>query len=194
MDERKVRLANSGESTKVIDTVVLAFAADPFVRWFFPGAQQYLANMRDFAGAFGGDAFRNDGVFCTEDVAGAALWFRPGIHPDESAVMAVVERSVSSELRSDLIGVLEAMSGYHPEGRHWYLPIIGVDPTCHNRGYGGALMAHVLERVDEEHVPAYLESSNPRNVSLYQRHGFEVTGTIQVGSSPSVVPMVRAAR
>ena len=55
-------------------------------------------------------------------------------------------------------------------------------------------MAHVVERVDEEHVPAYLESGNPRNVSLYQRHGFEVAATIQVGSSPSVVPVIREAR
>lgn len=57
MDKVKVRLAKGGEAAKVIDTVVLAFAADPFVRWFFPGAQQYLANMRDFAGAFGETRF-----------------------------------------------------------------------------------------------------------------------------------------
>jgi ribosomal protein S18 acetylase RimI-like enzyme len=55
-------------------------------------------------------------------------------------------------------------------------------------------MTQVLKRVDAEHVPAYLESSNPRNISLYRRHGFEVVTTIQLGSSPTVVPMVRPAR
>jgi hypothetical protein len=39
-----------------------------------------------------------------------------------------------------------------------------------------------------------LESSNPANIPLYERHGFSVLGTIQVGSSPSVFPMLRSAR
>jgi hypothetical protein len=43
-------------------------------------------------------------------------------------------------------------------------------------------------------VPAYLESTNPRNVSFYRRHGFEVLGTIQVGSSPPLIPMLRPPR
>jgi len=56
------------------------------------------------------------------------------------------------------------------------------------------LMKTALERVDAEGLPAYLESSNARNVSLYERHGFEVIGEIQHGSSPSMLPMYRAAR
>ena len=31
---------------------------------------------------------------------------------------------------------------------------------------------------------AYLESSNPKNMSLYERHGFESMGRIQIGDSP----------
>jgi hypothetical protein len=55
-------------------------------------------------------------------------------------------------------------------------------------------MTHALERIDRDRLPAYLESSNPRNISLYRRHGFEELGTIQVGSSPPIVPMLRHAR
>jgi ribosomal protein S18 acetylase RimI-like enzyme len=55
-------------------------------------------------------------------------------------------------------------------------------------------MEHALSRCDAEGLPAYLESSNPRNIPLYQRHGFEILGKIQVGSSPPVVPMLRAPR
>jgi ribosomal protein S18 acetylase RimI-like enzyme len=52
-------------------------------------------------------------------------------------------------------------------------------------------MAYALAWCDRDHVPAYLESSNPRNISFYERHGFESLGAIQVGSSPTVVPMLR---
>jgi hypothetical protein len=41
---------------------------------------------------------------------------------------------------------------------------------------------------------AYLESTSPGSVRLYQRHGFELLGTIQVGSSPQLFPMVRKPR
>jgi ribosomal protein S18 acetylase RimI-like enzyme len=93
----------------------------------------------------------------------------------------------------DLSRVFEAMESYHPKEPHWYLPLIGVDPAAQGQGLGSALMRHALERIDADRLPAYLESSNPRNIPLYQRHGFEILGTIQVGSSPNLVPMLRPA-
>jgi len=74
------------------------------------------------------------------------------------------------------------------------LPLVGVDPIAQGRGYGALLMRHAAHRFDAEGVPAYLESSNPRNISLYLRHGFEILGTIQVGDSPTVTPMLRRPR
>jgi ribosomal protein S18 acetylase RimI-like enzyme len=62
-----------------------------------------------------------------------------------------------------------------------------------NKGFGAVLLRHGLRRCDEEHRPAYLWSSNPLNTSLYKRHGFEIIGTIQEGSSPRIFPMLREA-
>ena len=86
------------------------------------------------------------------------------------------------------------MESYHPEEPCWYLPIIAVDPFYQGKGYGSQLMKHALSRVDEDGLPAYLESSNPRNISLYERLGFEIMGQIQIGTSPIVTPMIRSAR
>jgi ribosomal protein S18 acetylase RimI-like enzyme len=55
-------------------------------------------------------------------------------------------------------------------------------------------MTEALKAVDRDGLIAYLESSNPKNISLYQRHGFEVIGEIQSGSSPVLRPMLRKAR
>ena len=90
--------------------------------------------------------------------------------------------------------MFEQMVKCHPQEPHWYLPLIGVDPAYQGKGYGDALMSYALDRCDRERVPAYLESTNPRNVSLYRRHGFEPVGTIQAGSSPTLVPMMRRPR
>ncbi|MGH7928642.1 MAG: GNAT family N-acetyltransferase, partial [Candidatus Binatia bacterium] len=52
-------------------------------------------------------------------------------------------------------------------------------PFQQGKGLGSALMRHALARCDGEGKAAFLESSNPKNVSLYERHGFEVVGRIQ---------------
>jgi Uma2 family endonuclease len=44
---------------------------------------------------------------------------------------------------------------------------------------------------DRDRIPAYLEASKPANIPFYARHGFEVIGTIQIGASPPIFPMVR---
>jgi ribosomal protein S18 acetylase RimI-like enzyme len=86
------------------------------------------------------------------------------------------------------------MGTYHPSEPHWFLPFVGVDPLQQGKGFGSALLQHTLIQCDRDSKLAYLESSNPKNISLYERHGFEVLGTIQVGTSPSIFPMLRRPR
>ena len=87
------------------------------------------------------------------------------------------------------------MEKIHPhDERCWYLPLIAADPAHIGKGLGGELMKHALQRCDEDGSIAYLESTNPRNISLYERHGFGVVGEIQAGSSPTLYPMIRPAR
>jgi ribosomal protein S18 acetylase RimI-like enzyme len=144
--------------------------------------------------AFAGAAFARGTAYYVDGNAGAALWLPPDVHPDEEALNALLERSASEQTLKDLLEVFDQMRSYHPSEAHWYLPLIGVDPFRQGRGLGSALMRHALARCDGEGKPAFLESSNPKNVSLYERHGFEVLGRIQVGTSPTLFPMLRKAQ
>lgn len=63
-----------------------------------------------------------------------------------------------------------------------------------NRGLGEALMRPMLERCDESNMPAYLESTNPRNEPFYERLGFRRVGRLQVDACPPIVPMLRLPR
>jgi ribosomal protein S18 acetylase RimI-like enzyme len=60
-----------------------------------------------------------------------------------------------------------------------------------SRGLGAQLLRPMLKRCDNERLPAYLESTNPRNVPFYESLGFRKIGIIQAGTSPQVVPMLR---
>jgi hypothetical protein len=55
-------------------------------------------------------------------------------------------------------------------------------------------MEYAMRRCDRDRMPAYLESSNPVNIPLYERFGFQVIGKIQSGASPVLTPMFRPAR
>ena len=184
----------SADEVQAIDTVVLAFAADPVARWSWPHSHQYLTSMPSLVRAFGGNAFTHSGAYCTDEYVGAALWLPPGVHPDEEILGEIVQSTVSASIRDDVFAVFEQMAKYHPSVPHWYLPVIGVDPAHQGKGHGDALMTYALQQCDRTHVPAYLESTNPRNIPLYRRHGFEVLGTIQTGVSPPLVPMLRSPR
>jgi ribosomal protein S18 acetylase RimI-like enzyme len=106
----------------------------------------------------------------------------------------MIRETVSERLQVELFTILEQMGAAHPKEPPWYLWMIGTDPTRHGRGYGSALLRHALASCDRDKSLAYLESSNPRNLSLYLRHGFELIGTIQVGDSPPIFPMLRKPR
>jgi ribosomal protein S18 acetylase RimI-like enzyme len=189
-----VRTADRTDRERVFATIVRAFEQDPAARWLYPEREDYLRHFPAFARAFGGRAFEAGMVHEAAGGKGAALWLAPGTHPDETAVVDLIARSAPKAEQAALFSAFEQMGRYHPDERHWYLPLIGVDPREQGRGYGSALLHRALLRCDAERIPAYLESSNPLNIPLYERHGFEVMGTIQVGRSPPITPMLRRPR
>jgi ribosomal protein S18 acetylase RimI-like enzyme len=172
----------------------MAFSTDPVARWVYPESSQYLTHFPNFIRAFGGRAFESGSAHYVDGFMAAALWLPPNVHPDEDALMALFDETVSEEIKRDLFPVFEEMGKYHPDEPHWYLPMIGADPLQQGKGYGSALLQYALSICDRDGKLAYLESSNPQNISLYQRHGFELTGTIQVGASPPLFPMLRRPR
>jgi ribosomal protein S18 acetylase RimI-like enzyme len=190
-----VRSARSeSEQQAVVAVITLAFSTDPMARWTFPDPATYLRVWPEVAGAFGDNGFAHGAAHLAAGGAAAAMWLPPGVHPDSERLTALIEEHAPSEQQADLERVFAQMEIHHPSEPCWYLPLIGVDPSCQGRGYGSALLRYALEQCDRDGMPAYLESSNPRNIPLYQRHGFEIIGTIQAGASPTVVPMLRRRR
>jgi GNAT superfamily N-acetyltransferase len=187
----EVRSADASLQASAINTIVLGFAADPMTRWVWTDSSEYLRIMPRFVKAFGGRAFEHGTADITDGARAAALWLPPGVEPDDAEMGAVMEGTLRPDIAEDIAAVLKGMAEYHPREPHWYLPLIAADPNWVGQGLGALLLKHALRRSDEQGVAAYLESSNPRNISLYQRHGFQIIGRIQSGSSPVVTPMLR---
>ena len=182
------------EVDRAIATLVLAFVTDPVARWMYDDPHQYLLHISRLFRALGTSSFEEGAAQRTVDGLGVALWLPPGIHSDDGPLEAVIAESIGGEKQTEVAAIFEQTEHYRPREPHWYLSLIGVEALHRNKGCGAALLQHRLRQCDREHHPAYLWSSNPLNISLYERHGFKISGTIQVGSSPSIFPMQRCAR
>lgn len=179
------------DEADIVAMEVLTFSTDPIMRWMYPEPNQYLTYFPQFVRAFGGKAFEHSTAYYIGGYIGAALWFPPGVELDAEPLIALFQHSIAEQNQAALFAILEQMGHYHPTQPHWYLSILGVEPTQQSKGYGSALMQHVLMECDRTRLPAYLESSKHSNIPFYERHGFELLGTIQAGSSPPLFPMFR---
>jgi ribosomal protein S18 acetylase RimI-like enzyme len=190
----RVAAAQPTDIEPLISVMVLAFAADAVARWMYRDPERYLAYFGRFIRAFAGKAFSTGTAWRIDGNLGGALWLPPGVKPDEDAIAAILDESVPPEVMADVNAMFGEMAAYHPRDPHWYLPTIGIEPHLRGKGLGSALLAEALSRCDQEHMPAYLESSNSANLALYQRFGFEALGVIRAAHSPPMIPMLRGAR
>jgi GNAT superfamily N-acetyltransferase len=190
----RCRLVEAEEVPRAVNIQLAAFVADPIMRWMWPEAHDFVTNFPRLVHGFGGGAFANDAADVNEEFSGGALWLPPGVSPDGKALEKLFKETIAEPTRSEILSVLEQMDESHPKEEHWHLAVIGVDAAHQGKGVGADLMQHRLATLDAMGVHAYLESSNPRNVPFYQRHGFEIVREIQVGGSPPVFPMLRTPR
>jgi GNAT superfamily N-acetyltransferase len=189
-----VTVTDDADVDRAIATLVLAFSADPVARWIYNEPDYYLRHIPRLFRALGTSSFGAGAAQRSSDGLGVALWLPPGVHAEDEKLEAVIRETVAAEKRVDVGVAFQQTEQYRPIEAHWYLSLIGVEALHRNKGCGATLLEYGLRQCDREHRPAYLWSSNPLNTSLYKRHGFEIVGTIKVGSVPLMFPMVRHAR
>jgi GNAT superfamily N-acetyltransferase len=197
-----VRPAQKGDVRDLSRVLARAFYDDPVTAWMLPDDRTRLnALVRAFAGLArhhylpraGSEVGRRDGV-----VGAATLWDPPGRRKSSRLEELVMMPTMLWAFRSRVpasVQVMELMEKHHPTEPHWYLMLIGSDPSVRGAGFGQALMRSRLDRCDAEGVPAYLENSNPNNESYYLRFGFEIRGEIKLpDDGPTMWPMWREPR
>ncbi len=176
-----------------------AFEDDPMMTWLFTDAARRRRRLSPlFELALRHPRVRAGEVYTTADLAGVALWAPPDQWrtPIRNVLRALPQ--LIWTLRGGLpaaVRTTTAIERVHPREPHWYLAVLGTEPARQGQGIGSALLAPVLQRCDRDAIPAYLESSKEANVAFYQRHGFEVTGTVATADGgPTVWLMWREPR
>jgi len=193
-----VRLANAADQPALARVLGRAFDDDPVMNFVISG-RPVGPRAAVLLGLFAQMHLDDESVYVAEDVEtgeilGGAVWAPPGhwrvpvlqyVKHFRTLLKAVGIRSVTK------INVLNAMEKNHPKEHHYYLAVIGTDPDHQGRGVGTALMQPVLDRCNDEGMPAYLESSKESNVGYYSRFRFDVTAPFTLRGGPTMYFMWR---
>ncbi len=191
-----VRKLRSGDHRIAGGIIGSSFADDPVNNWIFgneSGMSSYytlVARKLYLVRGYG---------HCIDDDA-CTLWLPPGISK-EIPLLFSLDIAASMTIHSGCASIIRgtrldsALKKKRPVEPHHYLFAIGARPARQGKGLGGSVMAAGLKCVDEDRMPAYLESSKESNVSFYQRFGFELLEkTIPADGSPPMWLMWREAR
>jgi ribosomal protein S18 acetylase RimI-like enzyme len=184
-------IASRSEADRVLTCMTLGFATDPLARWVYPEPGAFLAHFPRLVNFVAGRAFESGSAYRNEDFTAAALWLPPGAHQDEEGLLAHLEETVAAEKHGALFATFAQMDKFHPVEPCWHLAFVATDPAFQGKGLGTALLTASLKKCDDEGMPAYLETSNVVNQSLYRRFGFEQIGLIEIDHAPPVFTMLR---
>lgn len=184
------RPAVAADLDRLTATLAAAFENDPLWTWAFPGADKLDA----WWGFLIQSALRYPSVWIAGDCEAVSVWIPPGASELTDAEQERVEpllRELLGSRAPQVIQLLERFEESHPTGTpHYYLSLFGTHPAHRGHGIGMRLLAKNLGRIDDEAMPAYLESSNPANDRRYECVGFERLGSFSTPDGSHSVSMM----
>jgi ribosomal protein S18 acetylase RimI-like enzyme len=195
-----VRKATTADIPDMAAMLARAFHEDPIVDWVFQDERRRPKYTRRF---FAGRArvligqreiYTIDG---DSPAAAVAMWARPDEWRDPALQamreLAILVPGVGRRVAQVVRGLVQVESR-HPKPPHWYLAVLGTDPSRQGEGLATRLLGVVLDECDRDEVPAYLETGTERNVAFYTRHGFKVIEELHLPKGPPVWLMWRDPR
>ncbi len=182
-----IRPAASADLDAAADVLARAFADYPWTRWALP-VDDYSQRLREVQRLYLAHALEHGIVLVDDRVRAVAAFLPPGCPaPAEATQRRIVELHGSR-----LSALTQAATPAAPSGS-WTLETVGVDPDHQGEGLGTAVVAGGLALIDEEGGPVALETSDERNVRLYERLGFSTAATTTIPHGPIVWSMHRGA-
>ena len=190
MDETPViRKLDPSQLEAASNALMMGFSSDPFQRWLMPDPTIYYKNFKKWTINTCKQSFLEEGIYGDKNNYGTAVWFPPRYDIDFTNISETF-KDIPKDRIEEAFKMFEEL-GENRLNDAWYLEYLAVDPSKQGSGLGSLILKESLKVIDELGEAAYLESSNPKNMSLYERFGFRFLKKIQVGSSPQLNTMFR---
>jgi GNAT superfamily N-acetyltransferase len=174
----------TGRDAGAVRTLARAFADYPMMVFLQPDDRRRARALPRMVGGIQAYTAGHGRVHTTPDRAGVACWLPPGVEVTPG-------RAVRTGLAAGLLawgpagvrraaGLIPAMERVRRQvvtEPHWFLWLLGTDPTRAGQGIAGALLAPTLAEADRTGRPVYLDTHAERNLPFYANHGFTPVAT-----------------
>ena len=184
-----IRKLDPSQLEAASNALMMGFSTDPFQRWLMPDPTIYYKNFKKWTVNTCKQSFLEEGIYGDKNNYGTAVWFPPRYDIDFTNISETF-KDIPKDRIEEAFKMFEEL-GENRLNDAWYLEYLAVDPSKQGSGLGSLILKESLKVIDELGEAAYLESSNPQNMSLYERFGFRFLKKIQVGSSPQINTMFR---
>jgi ribosomal protein S18 acetylase RimI-like enzyme len=194
-----IRSAIAGDVPAAAQVLADAFNGSPWTRWTV-AQDDHSRRLRGLHATYLTDVALPYGRVDVIEIAGTgigavAAWIPGDAVPDDvwqRVAATVVELAGERAAAADEAEAL--LAPHRPTFPHVTLATIGVSPHLQGGGLGTTLLEAGLRAIDRGELPAYLETSDPRNVRLYEHHGFLVTAATDLpDGGPRTWSMLRPA-
>ncbi|HEY9798927.1 MAG TPA: GNAT family N-acetyltransferase [Leptolyngbyaceae cyanobacterium] len=183
---------------QVANILAESFIDDPSFSFIFGDNHHRVDVLNAFFEMFVADAMQRGKIVIAPDEQGACIWYPAEVEIFNEQFEEIVSKVINS--LSELAGkesakrfesLIEKVGKSEPTQRHCEVFFIALKPSARGKGIGKSLIKPVLDYADTNQVDCYLVSSNPRNISFYERHGFQKYCPIEISSSYSMTGMWR---
>lgn len=178
---------NKEDFDNTVETYARSFCDDPAYKWIFQSTD-LLHPLRWTKRQMLSMALPSKHIFVAtqiinnkKSILGGATWIDPGAELSSLSFLTALLQipflfGFGPFSRMTSFALL--LEHYHAKitgSKHvWYLQILGVHPDFQGRGIARKVMDPILKHADENGIECYLETTNSKNLPLYEHFGFVV--------------------
>lgn len=186
----RIRLATAGDKAVAVAMLTESFREDPHINWYSGNGPRKRQKIRALMAYAFEKSLANGDVYITEEQTAVAIWKN---QPQQRMSWGLLWET----LRFLLVygpGKVMAISkldqqieAKYPAGRpKYYLWVLGTHPDHQGKGLGSRLMNPLLAEAEHRGLEVYLETTNIRNLPIYEKKGFAPYDKLSVPGNPPI--------
>jgi len=186
----KIQQLSESEISAIASMLARAFWGDPLFKYALPDDNYRLKKLAALFVLNLKYGLKFGEVFLLRDQA-VAIWLKPGM--SQITVFRALRAGMWSAPFAVGPGALgrlgqqnsfsENLHEQYAAESHWYLFMLGVEPSRQGGGLGSRIIEPVLAQADACHQSCYLDTYNSQAVRFYQKNGFEIVSEQRTGKS-----------
>lgn len=178
-----VKLAQASDQQTVVSILAAAFKDNPSINFIVKNDAKRQKRIEALCLYAFKTGLKRKGVYLSSNEKGAAIFFKNSeakeTFSDYSNQLSLVKHAIGLKNLPNVMKRDKLFKSTKPKDSDFiYIWFLGVAPGSQDGEAARELRDFMFDQSNKLHLPLYLETSVPKNKTVYQRLGFEVYKTV----------------